>query len=61
MEVKALSLFSGCGGMDLGLQGGFQFLSNSYKRHPIDIIFAVDHDPYAVKIYNENFNICLTI
>ena len=55
MEVKALSLFSGCGGMDLGLQGGFQFLSNSYKRHPIDIVFAVDHDPYAVKIYNENF------
>ncbi len=54
--IKALSLFSGCGGMDLGLQGNFRFLNKSYNKLPINIVFAVDNDPYAVKIYNDNFN-----
>lgn len=54
-KLKALSLFSGCGGMDLGLQGGFEFLNNNFARFPIEIVFAVDNDPYAAKIYNINF------
>ena len=28
-EIRVLSLFSGCGGMDLGLEGGFEVLERS--------------------------------
>jgi DNA (cytosine-5)-methyltransferase 1 len=55
MKLKVASLFSGCGGMDLGIQGGFKFLDNTYKKHPVDIVFASDIDSYAVDIYNNNF------
>lgn len=30
---KILSLFSGCGGMDLGFEGGFKILKESYNPH----------------------------
>jgi len=55
-RLRALSLFSGCGGMDLGLQGGFQYLNNNFKELSIEILLAIDNDPYAAKIYNENFS-----
>lgn len=31
-KLKVLSLFSGCGGMDLGFEGGFEVLSASYNK-----------------------------
>lgn len=55
-RLRALSLFSGCGGMDLGLQGGFEYLNDNFKEFYIEILLAIDNDPYAAKIYNENFN-----
>jgi DNA (cytosine-5)-methyltransferase 1 len=55
MNLKVASLFSGCGGMDLGIQGDFKFLEKFYAKQPIDLVFASDIDSYAVKIYNENF------
>ncbi len=35
-EIKILSLFSGCGGMDLGFEGDFYVHKNSvnYQIHP---------------------------
>lgn len=35
-KIKVLSLFSGCGGMDLGFEGGFEVLATSYNKslHP---------------------------
>ncbi len=35
-KLKIVSLFSGCGGMDLGFEGGFQVLAKSinHKLHP---------------------------
>jgi DNA (cytosine-5)-methyltransferase 1 len=54
-NVKVFSLFSGCGGMDLGLEGGFQYLNQNYQRHPFEIIGAIDNNPYAVSIYKDNF------
>ena len=35
-KIKVLSLFSGCGGMDLGFEGGFSCLRKSVntKLHP---------------------------
>lgn len=55
MKFRIASLFSGCGGMDLGIQGGFDYLSKSYSPNPIELVFASDIDSYAVNIYNDNF------
>ena len=40
--MKVISLFSGCGGMDLGFRGDFTFLGNHYDRNPYEIVFAND-------------------
>lgn len=53
--IKVASLFSGCGGMDLGIMGDFSFLNKKYCKLPFEVIYAVDNDPYATAIYNENF------
>jgi len=37
-RFKVISLFSGCGGMDLGFKGGFDFLGNRYSENPFEII-----------------------
>ena len=54
-RLKVASLFCGCGGMDLGMLGGFSFLDTSYPRSAFDIVYAVDNDEYCTKIYNANF------
>jgi len=56
-RLKVISLFCGCGGMDLGLMGGFKYLGKTYKRLPFDIVYAVDNDPYCTKVYNDNFKV----
>lgn len=53
--VRVASLFCGCGGMDLGVIGGFSYLGREYKRNPFEIVYAVDNDEYCTKIYNDNF------
>ena len=55
MTYKVLSLFSGCGGMDLGLEGGFKFLNKRYSKNNFKVIQAFDNDKRAVEIYNKNF------
>lgn len=54
-RLKVVSLFCGCGGMDLGIVGGFSFLGTEYPRSSFDIVYAVDNDEYCTKIYNANF------
>lgn len=54
-KIKVASLFCGCGGMDLGLTGGFSYLGKEYKENPFEIVYAVDNDAYCTKIYNDNF------
>lgn len=53
--IKAISLFSGCGGGDLGLTGGFEFLGKKFKKLGFEIIWANDIEPYAVGTYRKNF------
>lgn len=53
--MKVLSLFSGCGGMDLGMIGGFSYLGKEYEKLPFEIVYSIDFDQYCTKIYNENF------
>lgn len=55
-KIKVASLFCGCGGMDLGLIGGFSFLGNQYAQNPYEIVYAIDNDKYASTIYNNNFD-----
>ena len=54
--IRTLSLFCGCGGMDLGIIGGFEYLGKRYSELPYEIIKAIDNDPFCTKIYNDNFN-----
>jgi len=59
-KYKIASLFSGCGGMDLGAEGGFTFLNKEYKKHNTITVFATDFDKDISDIYNLNFkNKCL--
>lgn len=55
-RYKLVSLFSGCGGMDLGFRGDFNFLGTKYKKNKFDIIWANEFNPNAAKTYKENFN-----
>ena len=48
------SLFSGCGGMDLGFTGGFEFLSQSYERLPFRVVWANDINDAAYRTYCAN-------
>ena len=52
---KVVSLFSGCGGMDLGFLGGFAFGGGFYDRLPFEIAWANDIDDLACDTYAENF------
>ena len=55
MTSKVASLFCGCGGSDLGLLGGFDYLGKSYKKLDFEIVYALDFDKWAVDTYNKNF------
>ena len=54
-KIKVASLFCGCGGMDLGVLGGFSYLGKEYKKNPFEIVYSVDNDNYCTQIYNANF------
>lgn len=56
-KLKVASLFCGCGGTDVGLLGGFDFLGKHYSKNQIDIVYANDIDDNACSIFKENFNI----
>ena len=54
-KYKVVSLFSGCGGMDLGFEGGFTYLNKKYKSNPFEIIYSNDFEKKACETYNYNF------
>ena len=60
--LNVLSLFSGCGGMDLGFIGGFNFLGQSYDKNPFNVVFANDIFKQAADVYEDNFKhtVCRT-
>jgi len=51
---KVVSLFSGCGGLDLGFNGNFNFRNLHFKKNKFDIEFANDIDTSAEYVYNSN-------
>lgn len=52
--LKIASLFSGCGGLDLGFTGGFNFNGQNFKKLPTKVVFANDFDIDASSCYNSN-------
>lgn len=54
MKYKIASLFSGCGGLDLGFSGGFTFYGKDFERLDTEIVFANDFDKDASTCYNSN-------
>ena len=54
-KLKVASMFCGCGGMDLGILGRFEYLGKRYAKLPYEIVYALDNDEYCTKIYNDNF------
>jgi len=55
-EFSVVSLFSGCGGMDLGFIGGFSIFGTEYCENPFKIEWANDLNPYACKSYSRNID-----
>lgn len=52
--ITVVSLFSGCGGMDLGFSGGFEFLGKKYKKINFNIIWANEINTAACNTYRKN-------
>ena len=54
-RYKVLSLFSGCGGLDLGFKGGFRFLGKKYPSNDFKVVWANDIDKNACYTYKNYF------
>ena len=55
-QYRVASLFSGCGGMDLGCTGNFEFLGKKYKKLATRLVYAMDFDEPICNLYNSNFD-----
>ncbi|HRQ89976.1 MAG TPA: DNA cytosine methyltransferase [Bacteroidia bacterium] len=49
-----VSMFSGCGGMDLGFKGGFEVFGRRYRSLPFEVSWANDLNAEACKTYERN-------
>ena len=55
-QFKVVSYFAGCGGMDLGFHGGFDYKGAEFKRHPFQLLRAYDFDERCVETYKLNLS-----
>jgi DNA (cytosine-5)-methyltransferase 1 len=53
---SVVSLFSGCGGLDLGFRGDFIANGRKYEKRNFQILWANDFDKSACLTYTKNFN-----
>jgi len=53
--LTVASLFSGCGGMDLGFRGDFEVFNRYYEKNNFEIVFANDIMKPACETYEYNF------
>lgn len=54
-NFRLLSMFAGCGGMDLGFLGGFDFLGRHYGVNQFELAWANELNPAACRTYRSNF------
>ena len=59
--LKVVSLFSGCGGADLGFTGDFEFNDSLYPKLPFEIVLANDIDLKALNTHRINFSTSKTL
>lgn len=59
-RFSVVSMFSGCGGMDLGFHGDFTFLGRRYDPLPFDVIWANELNPAACRTYRKNLGVQIT-
>lgn len=52
---SVVSYFCGCGGMDLGFRGGFNYHHETYRELPFEIAAAYDNSSPCVETYNRYF------
>ncbi len=55
-KYTVVSLFSGCGGLDLGFIGGFEYLGKKYPKRKFEIIWANDFDKASCQTFKKYFN-----
>ena len=53
---SVISLFSGCGGMDLGFRGGFEVFGKQYEALPFRVVWANDINEAACRTYRRNLS-----
>jgi DNA (cytosine-5)-methyltransferase 1 len=53
-KYSVVSMFSGCGGMDLGFRGGFEVFGRRYRSLPFHVVWANDLNTEACKTYERN-------
>ncbi len=55
-KYKVISLFTGCGGLDLGFVGGFKSLGKTYSKRKFEVTWANDIYDAACLTFEKNFN-----
>ncbi|UWG95946.1 DNA cytosine methyltransferase [Dehalobacter sp. DCM] len=53
-QFSVVSYFCGCGGLDLGILGGFNYKGYQYEKLPFKILAAYDNDEKCIDTYHEN-------
>ena len=53
-KYSVVSFFCGCGGLDLGFLGGFEYRGKSFADTQYSILSAFDYDDDCVETYKKN-------
>src|SRR3989338_5517072 len=54
-KFSIISLFTGCGGLDLGFNGDFTFLGKKYQKRNFEVIWANDVDEASCGTFKNYF------
>lgn len=55
-DNSVVSFFCGCGGLDLGFLGGFEYKGEEIPKLPFNLISAYDSDAKCIQTYNNNIS-----
>lgn len=56
-ELRVASLFCGCGGTDIGIIGGFDYLGKHYASNEMTVVYANDIEKSACDLFEANFGL----
>lgn len=56
-KLRVASLFCGCGGTDVGMQGNFDYLGKHYASNDVEIVYANDIESTACNLFEKNFGL----